>query len=291
MANQCTLGTTRGFVMTDEEPLPAEKHTFVFEYVKCEDECGNVYNTVQIGNQIWMAENLKCPTEKSWIYDNNPNNAEDALNNAPEGWHLPTHEEWLEMEENVRITYNDKVPVALKSKVGWLPDENQNSTNGNEAIGFNIVPGGARWFYDGSFNASGESAYFWTATRKDSITATIRKITRSDTAIGAGYSNINYGFSVRYVKDKTENSHDITVSRKLDGSLLSLINTEELQIRSVADSSKLSTEMMFSNKTSQSSFALKIIQNQITKNQNYENFNYHSDYYTGWHVKPCTGKN
>ncbi len=245
---------TRGFVMQETEPLPEEKHTFVFEYVKCEDKCGNVYNTVQIGNQIWMAENLKCPTEKSWIYDNNPNNAEnygllynweDALNNAPVGWHLPTHEEWLEMEENVRITYNDKVPLALKSKVGWLSDENKNSSNGNDASGFNIVPGGARWFYDGSFYASGESAYFWTATRTDSIRATIRKITKSDTAIGAGYSNINYGFSVRYVKDKTENSQDILVSGKLDETLMSLLNAEELQIMSVTDSFQMSAQGKF----------------------------------------------
>jgi uncharacterized protein (TIGR02145 family) len=240
---------SRGFVMTDEEPLPEEKHTFVFEYVKCEDKCGNVYNTVQIGNQIWMAENLKCPTEKSWIYDNNPNNIEnygllytweDALNNAPVGWHLPTHEEWLEMEENVRITYNDKVPLALKSKVGWLPDENQNSTNGNDASGFNIVPGGARWFYDGSFYASGESAYFWTATKKDSIRATIRKITKSDTTIGAGYSNIDYGFSVRYVKDKTIEEGEVLISGTLDETLLSLLNAENLQIMSMLDSSYVS---------------------------------------------------
>lgn len=194
---------------TDEEP-----NVFVFTYVKCKDTCGNVYNTVQIGSQIWMAENFRCFTDSSWIYDDDESNEElygrlysweDALNNAPVGWHLPSHEEWLEMEEHINNLYGEKVPLALKSDTCWLPNEFQEDTNGNDASGFNILPGGARWYINGTFYAAGESAYFWTSTKADSIRATIRKFTSSDSIIGAGNSNIHYGFSVRYIKDETAN--------------------------------------------------------------------------------------
>lgn len=198
---------TRGFVM---EPEPPEDQ-IVITYRKCEDYCGNVYNTVELGDQIWMAENFRCATENSWVYDDNANNAgtfgrlytwEDAVNNAPVGWHLPTSEEWNKMQQYVQNTYEENLPVALKSKSGWISGEQP--ANGTDASGFNMVPSGARWFVDGTYYAKGERAYFWTSSKTDSIRASIRKFTSSDTEIGSGSSNIDYGFSVRYVKDAVE---------------------------------------------------------------------------------------
>jgi len=92
---------------------------------------GNVYQIVQIGDQVWMAENLKVthyndgseiPTGYSsseWgnlstgayaVYGDNESNAEiygnlynwyavdDSRNIAPEGWHVPTDDEIKELE-------------------------------------------------------------------------------------------------------------------------------------------------------------------------------------------------
>jgi uncharacterized protein (TIGR02145 family) len=197
----------RGFVM---EPEPPEDE-FVITYQKCQDYCGNVYNTVELGDQIWMAENFRCATENSWVYDDDANNAgtygrlytwEDAVNNAPVGWHLPTDEEWDKMQQYVQNTYDDNLPVALKSKTGW--ESGGEPANGTDASGFNMVPSGARWFVDGTYYAKGERAYFWTSGKTDSIRAAIRKFTSSDTQIGAGASNVDYGFSVRYIKDKAD---------------------------------------------------------------------------------------
>ncbi len=64
---------------------------------------GQSYKTVKIGDQIWMAENLNYATDGSWCYDNDPANCavygrlykrDVAINASPEGWHLPSGEEW-----------------------------------------------------------------------------------------------------------------------------------------------------------------------------------------------------
>lgn len=95
------------------------------------DYDGNIYNTVTIGTQVWMKENLNVKhyrngdaipevqdsipwvnqTSGAWCYnENNPANgkvygtlynwyaANDKRNIAPIGWHLPTDDEWKTLE-------------------------------------------------------------------------------------------------------------------------------------------------------------------------------------------------
>ncbi len=245
---------SRGITMNEDVEIE-NSAPFIFEFIPCIDPDGRKYSIVKIVDQTWMSENYAYEAGNgSWVYGNDENNVatygrlytwEAAMGNAPEGWHLPTDDEWTQLQEFLAEKYDDNLSSTLKNDTGWLPGENENSGNGTNASGFAAVPGGARWFINGSFYAKDERAYFWTSTKHDSIRATMRKFTSSDTQIGQGYSNVDYGFSVRYIKDESVDEGEVQISGMLDESLLALINVEELQIRSVNDSSQLTAQGSF----------------------------------------------
>jgi uncharacterized protein (TIGR02145 family) len=85
---------------------PGERSSFT------DDRDGQTYNTVKIGTQWWMAENYNLKSEESYCYKERESECEmygrlytieAALENAPDGWHLPSDNEWKQLEEYLGV--------------------------------------------------------------------------------------------------------------------------------------------------------------------------------------------
>lgn len=202
---------------------------------------GNVYLTVRIGNQVWMAENLKVThycngdlipniTDRdTWSalttgaycnYNNNGGHVatygrlynwfavNDSRNIAPEGWHVPTDTEWKQLEMYLGMSQADADATNW-----WL--------RGTDEGGKLKEAGTTHW--EGPNPATNESgftalpggyrsrygnyyyknmyAHFWTSAEYDSIDAWRRCLSFNNSLVYRGYFNKQSGFSVRCVKD------------------------------------------------------------------------------------------
>ena len=194
---------------------------------------GNVYKTVKIGAQWWMAENLKVTHYQNgdsipnvtdntqWTnlttgaycnFDNDTTNVSiygrlynwyavaDSRNIAPEGWHVPSEAEW-----HILVDYLGGDAVAggklkatgtIEGGDGLWHEPNVGATNES---GFTGLPGGYRE-PSGTFYAIGYGAYFWSSTVSDSDRAWSRFL-RYNGSDAYRFDDKYYGYSVRLVRD------------------------------------------------------------------------------------------
>ena len=191
---------------------------------------GNIYNTVQIGNQVWMSENLKTSryrngglipnvtdgtawsilTTGAWSYYNN-----DVSNDAiygklynwyttlgdtlcPTGWGVPTDAEWTTL-----TTYlgGESVAGGKMKTIGTAYWESSN-TGAINSSGFSVLPGGYR-LNDGIFYYISINAYFWSATKYGNSNAWYRILSYDDSFVNRFNLGIrqSVGASVRCLRD------------------------------------------------------------------------------------------
>jgi uncharacterized protein (TIGR02145 family) len=201
---------------------------------------GHEYRMVQIGGQVWMAENLAYLPEVSppsdyspdnalkYVYDYigyNTDEAKASYNYAaygvlynwlaakggdpgsiqgecPDGWHLPSNDEWFELicyvGDNCDDPFSSNAGGRLKEvefSHWWEP--NVGATN---TTGFTGLPGGARFSNDnGSFYNLGYEAYWWSSSEDTIVYAW--SLTTDDEQIHWYTSDKSLGNSVRCVKD------------------------------------------------------------------------------------------
>lgn len=138
---------------------------------------GIIYKAVCIGNQTWMAENLRYNAPGSYCYDNNTSNCDiygrlynwnTVMNGAaatntnpsnvqgicPNGWHVPSDAEWIEM---INVLGGTNVAGGkLKATTLW----NQPNTGATNVSGFSALPAGFGLENPGiAFTYIGDAAY------------------------------------------------------------------------------------------------------------------------------------
>lgn len=191
---------------------------------------GNIYPAVVIGNQTWMAENLraihysngdavelvkdgvKWSGMTSGAYCNNDNKKKKAkiygrLYNfyvvsdsriiCPEGWHIPNAADWKRLETALGGTGAAGGKMKQPGTRYWA----EPNSRADNSSGFNGLPGGAR-NTDGSFEAVGEKGHWWTATEFSVTSAWHRSLYNNTAFIDNIYGYKTDGYSIRCIKDK-----------------------------------------------------------------------------------------
>ena len=199
---------------------------------KVSDIEDNLYNTVKIGGQMWMAENLRTTTYNNgevigataspgldisaettpkyqWAYDGSVGNIDsygrlytwftvtDSRKVCPAGWHVPSDAEWTSLET---VLGGFTIAGSKLKEIGnshWIAPYNLDATN--ESC-FRALPGGYRNM-TGGFSYLENNGYWWSSSEADLLNSWIRSLSvQSGQALRSDYIK-KHGLAVRCIKD------------------------------------------------------------------------------------------
>jgi len=217
--------------------------TPVFETGTLTDIDGNVYNTIKIGTKWWMAENLKvqrysngdsiryvpknvpdsvwsnndtgayCYFEEEYGFLYNYHAITDPRSLAPKGWHIPSDDEWKELEKFLGMSNEDvedinwrggdqgnKLKIVGGDTRYWAESSDQFEIFGTNESGFTAL-GGACRIFNGEWGDITHTGFWWTSSQLNEDEAWYRSLDYNKANVFRYYGSIKYGFSVRCVKD------------------------------------------------------------------------------------------
>ena len=202
---------------------------------------GNVYNTVTIGTQVWMKENLKVKhyrngdnvqyapdstkwpnlTIGAWCYYNSDSTFQStygllynwwAVNDsnkiAPLGWHIPSVYEWQTL---LTFLGGNGIAGGKMKEAGTIHWLNPNAGATNES-GFTALPAGMRYYANGQYMDLGHATMIWSSTTDYLKAAYNCYLGNTFSEATIAYVWLETGLPVRCVKDTTAvliNENDI----------------------------------------------------------------------------------
>jgi len=198
----------------------------------CVDIDGNIYQIIQMGDQLWMSENLKTThynngseiqyvqSESSepdvWenlstgaygYYNNDPSHLEtygnlynwyavDEGDLCMEGWHVPSDDEWTVLTDYLGGSAGGKM------KEEGLDHWNSPNEGATNESGFTALPAGYRNSNNGNYASMGDYGYFWSSSESVSGSAWYRRLNYYNSNVGRyGDGDKRFGFSIRCLRD------------------------------------------------------------------------------------------
>jgi uncharacterized protein (TIGR02145 family) len=210
-------------VILAHAPATSSQVRFEIEFIKCQDKAGRHYPVVKIGNHHWMAENLGWLPEvhsslngetdyaRYYVYGYEGDKPEEAratdnyktygvLYNfkaaweaCPQGWHLPTREEWNVPETVLGFFVGGKMKES--GTAHWVSPNNYGS---NES-GFTGLPGGCKG--NGMFEDIGQVGRFWTSSVDDEYNSWSKSLWSISSGLEENIELKRSGYAVRCVKN------------------------------------------------------------------------------------------
>jgi len=192
------------------------------------DADGNGYDTVTIGTQVWLVQNLRtthyrdgsaianATDSASWVnnttgaycdYNNTASNsaaygklynfyaANNGHNICPKGWHVPSLAEWTTL-----TTYLGDTAAGAKLKEAGTAHWKSPNKGATNASGFTALPGGFR-NNNGPFYNIGNDGVWWSTTLDNNGNVYGLYMNSANSIVNGGSGSKNNGFSVRCIKD------------------------------------------------------------------------------------------
>lgn len=231
-----------------DNPAPGKgKSSAIFnpnkEYGTVTDIDGNEYKTITIGTQTWMAENLRVthyqngdpiPNVKdnvvwsqlstgAYCSFNNTKNLDsiatfgylynwftcvDERNLCPDGWHVPSDEEWTTLVTYLDNGDNEFDPngTGTNGLVGGRMKEAGTThwaipNQGDNSSGFTALPSGSREYSDGFFYNTQRRCFYWSTSKFSNIGSFERSMSANYTSIVRQVLPNGNGMAVRCIKD------------------------------------------------------------------------------------------
>ena len=204
--------------ITDNKNFTATDTVSLIDYIV--DSEGNRYGFINFGNQVWLKNNLRVTRTSeglpitSFIYNNDTTNEDiygrlyawnDAMNGSrteksqgvcPAGWHIPSDEEFKELEKFLGMPENE-----VNKENEWRGDGIGTILKLEGSSGYNAQLSGRR-FPDGSFSQINYVEYIWTSTEFNIDAAWRRTLDKDSDKVGRwNTSPKTHGYSIRCVKN------------------------------------------------------------------------------------------